>query len=220
MTDQSPSTVATPTGPTAESAPPAAITREFVRGRVRRIQEGYLRHPKSSWSRASLAQLRRGVGREVGSVPEILELTINPDAARVWSDAPTPDEIAIHTAMTLYAVHQQSLSRPMHVPRVPFGSALGAIRYVDGRESAGVVRRFQAMGTASSVEELVHHARTLITLLRRAECGFDYGLFAEDIAAFQNPRRADLVRLRWGRDFYRIAAPTPTPSTTATEEPS
>lgn len=217
MTDQSPGTGTAPTSTTADSAPHVA-TREFVARSVARIQEGYLRRPQSSWSRASLAQLRRGVGRAVGSVPEILELTVNPDAPPAWSEAPTRDEIAIHTAMTLYAVHQQSQSMPMHVPRVSFGSALGTIRYVDGQEIAGVVRRFQAVGTATSLEELVHHARTLITLLRSANRGFDYGRFADDLVAFQDPRRADLVRLRWGRDFYRVAAPATTTSTIAAEE--
>jgi len=217
MTDQSPGTGTV--GMKPESAPRVVPTREFVTRRIARIQEGYLRRPQSSWSRASLAQLRRGVGREVGAVPEILELTVNPDAPRPWSDAPTPDEIAIHTALTLYAVHQQSQSTPMHTPRVAFGSALGAIRYADGLENSGVVRRFQAMGTASSLEELVHHARSLITMLRSANRGFDYGQFAEDLVMFQKPGRADRVRLKWGRDFYRVAVP-PTTTTSATEEQS
>jgi len=214
MTDQSPG------AGTREGMPGAFVSsREFVSRQVGRIQGGYLRRPQSAWSRASLAQLRRGVGRDVGAVPEILELTVNPDAPPAWSDAPTRDEIAVHTAMTLYAVHQQSQLLPMHASRVSFGSALGAIRYVDGKENAGVVRRFQAMGTASSLEELVHHARSLITMLRSANRGFDYGQFAEDLVMFQKPGRADRVRLKWGRDFYRAAVP-PTTTTSATEEPS
>jgi CRISPR system Cascade subunit CasB len=215
MTDQ-----AFGTGATAEVASRVVTTREFVARQVSRIQAGYVRRPQAPSSRAALAQLRRGVGREVGDVPEILELTVNPDAPPAWSDAPTRDEVAIHTAMTLYAVHQQSQSAPMHDPRVTFGTALGALRYADGQENPGVIRRFQAMGTAVDLTELVHHARTLVTLLRSGGRPFDYGRFAEDLVGYQTPWRANAVRLKWGRDFYRVAASAPTTSSTsATEEP-
>jgi CRISPR system Cascade subunit CasB len=216
MTDQSPGT-----GVTADPPPRVVTTREFVARQVSRIQAGYVRRPQAPSSRAALAQLRRGVGRAVGDVPEILELTVNSGAPPAWSDAPTRDEVAIHTAMTLYAVHQQSQSAPMHDPRVAFGTALGALRYSDGQENPGVIRRFQAMGTASDLTELVHHARTLVTLLRSGGRPFDYGRFAEDLVRYQTPWRTNAVRLKWGRDFYRVAAPAPTTSSTsATEEPS
>jgi CRISPR system Cascade subunit CasB len=220
MTEELFGTGTAPTGAVMEDAPRVVSTREFVGRQVSRIQAGYVRRPQAPWSRAALAQLRRGVGRPVGEVPEILELIVNPDGPPVWSDTPTRDEVAIHTALTLYAVHQQSQSAPMHTPRVTFGSALGALRYADGQENPGVIRRFQAMGTAGDLAELVHHARTLVTLLRSAGRPFDYGRFAEDLVFYQTPWRTDTVRLRWGRDFYRVAAPTPTtPSTSATEEP-
>ncbi len=179
-------------------------TRAFVTAEVARIQAGYLRYPQSSRSRADLARLRRGVGRDAGTVPEILSLTTNPDDARsIGHEGPTADEQAIHIALTLYAVHQQSQDRRMHEPGRRFGAALGAIRYVGGEESPGVVRRFQALGTATDLRELVAHARGLVTLLRSARQGFDYGLFARDLALLQDPAHADAVRLSWGRDFYR-----------------
>ncbi|KGM13638.1 type I-E CRISPR-associated protein Cse2/CasB [Cellulomonas bogoriensis] len=192
-------------------------TRDFVTRQVGRIQAGYMRRPQQPWARAALAQLRRGVGREVGAVPEILELTVNPGAPVSGSEAPTPEENAIHLALTLYAVHQQSQSSPMHVPGVSFGTAVGSIRFRDGRENPGVVRRFQAMGTSVGLGEAAHHARTLVALLRSAGRGLDYGRFAEDLAAFQLPWRADGVRLQWGRDFYRVS-PAPSITTSPTED--
>lgn len=188
-------------------------TRTFVARTVSRVQGGYVRRPQAPWARAALAQLRRGLGRQVGEVPEILEYTVNPDAPRPWSDEPTWDERAIHIAMTLYGLHQQSQAKPMHVPGLGFGVAVGALRYAGGAENPGVLRRFQALGTATDLDELVHHARSLIALLRGAERGFDYGSFAEDLAAYQDPRRVDRVRLRWGRDFYRVTAPDQTDQT-------
>jgi CRISPR system Cascade subunit CasB len=192
-------------------------TRAFVARTVSRIQAGYVRRPQDPKARAALAQLRRGLGRDVGEVPEILEYTVNPDAPRPRSDEATHDERAIHVAMTLYGLHQQAQPQPMHVPHVGFGEALGRLRYAGGSENPGVVRRFQALGTATDLGELVHHARTLVTLLRGAGQGFDYGAFAEDLAEYQDPRRVDRVRLRWGRGFYRVAAPDQTPSIASEE---
>ena len=58
-------------------------------------------------ARGELAALRKGANRPPGELPEIWELTSVhvPDYA---GDAPTWEETAVHTAMTLYAVHQQS----------------------------------------------------------------------------------------------------------------
>lgn len=210
----------TATRRTGGGAPPGS-TSDFVGRTIAALQHGYLRVPASSSSRAALAQLRRGLGRRPGDVPEVLRLTVNPDAPEVRQDAPTADEWAIHAAMTLYAVHQQSQSRRMHVPGTRFGTALGRIRYRDGAENPGVVRRFQALGTATSLDEVLAHARALVTLLRGAGEGFDYGAFAVDLVHLQDPAHAADVRLAWGRDFYRTrpqAADATTPTTTATEE--
>lgn len=193
-------------------------TGPFVASKIAKIQGAYTHRPQAPWARAALAQLRRGLGREVGDVPEILELTVNPDAPRPGTDEPTRDERAIHVAMTLYGLHQQSQSAPMHTPGVRFGTAVGSLRFAGGVENPGVHRRFQALGTATDLGELIHHARALVTLLRAAGRGFDYGRFAEDLADFQTPGRADRVRLRWGRDFYRVTAPEQTTSATPTEE--
>ncbi|GEL46659.1 type I-E CRISPR-associated protein Cse2/CasB [Cellulomonas hominis] len=195
----------------------------FVVATIARIQSGYLRTPADPRSRAALAQLRRGVGREVGSVPEILELTTDPDA-RGGGEGPTRDERAIHGALTLYALHQQSQRRGMFVAGVSFGTALGRIKQRAGTPVPGVIRRFQALGTSSDLTEALVHARALVTLLRSADQGFDYGWFTRDLIRLQDPARADAVRLSWGRDFYRVraeptdAATDPTASTTS-EEP-
>ena len=61
---------------------------------------------------------------------------------------------------------------------------------------------------AEQWDELLHHARGLVQLLRVERQGFDYGIFADDLVRIQIPERRDDVRLRWGRAFYRV-----TPST-------
>lgn len=204
-----------PTETPAESSaqqvgtPPPGSAQGFVDAQLSRIQAGYLRYPPSSSARADLAQLRRGVGRDAGTVAEILGLTTNADAPRPRQDDPTAEECAIHTAMTLYALHQQSQGRPMHVRGRGFGAALGSIRYADGAENPGVVRRFRALGTATDLREAAAHARALVTLLRSAGQGFDYGVLARDLTRLQDPSRAPAVRLAWGREFYRARPSRP-----------
>lgn len=194
-----------------------STTGEFVARTVTALQQQHL--AESSAARAALARLRRGVGRPVGALPELLPYVLNPSAPPTRQADPTADEIAAYTALTLYAVHQQSQASPMHVPSVAFGQALSRLRGSGADENPGVVRRFQAMTTASSFDEVVHHARGLVTLLRTAGLGFDYGRFARDLVDLQNPRRADGVRLTWGRDFYRVAPHPDQPAAPdATEE--
>ncbi|AEE44657.1 type I-E CRISPR-associated protein Cse2/CasB [Cellulomonas fimi] len=201
-----------------ESTTPPRTTREFVSWQVGRLQREYLPPVQSSWARASLAELRRSLTQPLGSSPAVLEFVVNPSAPT--TDGPeTPDERSIVTALGLYAVHQQSQSVPMHLRSVGFGDAVGRIRLRDGDEVRGVTRRFQALGTAQTWDELVHHARGLVQLLRDRQQGFDYGRFAEDLVQFQHPASADRVRLRWGRAFYRVTtAPTTSTSTTTAEE--
>lgn len=202
----------------AETGPPGEGERRatvggFVSWRATQLQNGYTRYPQSARSRADLARLRRAVGRPIGTVPEALPLLVNPWAPPARGEAPTWDEIAIHTALPLFALHQQSQDRPVHRPKTSFGTALGYLRFTGGQENQGVLRRFQALGTASSFDEISAHARALITLLRGAGGTFDYGQFADDLVGLQNPRRADHIRLSWGRHFYRVL-----PSSASTEE--
>ncbi|MFC0706915.1 type I-E CRISPR-associated protein Cse2/CasB [Cellulomonas uda] len=181
---------------------------------MERLQREYL--AGTSRSRASLAHLRRSLGQPLGAVPEILELVVDPDAP-LTGGPPTPDERAVAAALGLYALHQQSLSQPMHIRGERFGTALGGIARRGGEPVPGVTRRFQALGTAESWDEVLHHSRGLVQLLRGGRRGFDYGWFAQDLAQFVDPLRRDEVRLRWGRAFYRVT-PTTEPTSTTSEE--
>ncbi|MFD7161747.1 type I-E CRISPR-associated protein Cse2/CasB [Kribbella sp. NPDC059898] len=157
------------------------------------------------WARADLARLRRGLGKAPGAVPEIWEMTIGsipPELA--WNgDEPSRAEVAAHAAFTLYALHQQAFSRPAHVAGVGFGTAVR--RLATGSAEAAVTRRFMAVSTAGSIEELLTHARGLITQLRGTGHGLDYAMLADDIHALITPNRENKVKLAWGRGFYHGA---------------
>lgn len=183
-------------------------------GRIKRLQAEYLRELPAA--RADLARLRRGLGKPAGSVPEIWEITVGavPDALSSDRDEPSQAELAAHAAFTLYALHQQSLPRPMHVPGMSFGQAVRQLHAGDDRSKEAVARRFMAVATAVSNDEVLTHVRGLVTQLRSAQIGLDYARFADEVADLLNPPKAQTVRLRWGRDFYRSSRDTDDTETT------
>ncbi|QBS41307.1 type I-E CRISPR-associated protein Cse2/CasB [Nocardia sp. CS682] len=180
--------------------------------RLNRLQEEYLRG--SPVARAELAKLRRGLGKSAGDVPEIWDSTIAavPIALRGTDSAddfgPSVAEQAAHSVLTLFAAHQQSMMVRAHVAAVSFGRAVGMLAQAEGRSAEAVTRRFMAVATAQSIDEVLMHIRGLVTQLRTAKQGFDYARLADDLVGLLTPGRAQRVRLAWGREFYRTPAPS------------
>jgi CRISPR system Cascade subunit CasB len=157
---------------------------------------------------AALARLRRGVGKQPGELLDILEFTLDHEFFAGRADgAASFNEYAAHIALTLFALHQQSKSQPMHRPGVGLGTALR--RLGDGPDIPDPIkRRFRVLGTADSVAELTHHLRGAVQLLRAGDVGLDYGLLADQLVTWQLSGGPNRVRLRWGRDFYRTDRPS------------
>ncbi|WP_314778491.1 type I-E CRISPR-associated protein Cse2/CasB [uncultured Actinomyces sp.] len=166
------------------------------------LQKRYL--DNESLGRAEVAALRKGANRAPGELPEIWELTRVevPDGA---GDAPTREEIAVHTAMTLYAVHQQSRSECMFVPGRGLGRAAHELVGTD-EENPSARARFNALVTSTTVAELRHHLRNLVSLLRSRGIALDHAMLADDIVRFQRPGGAKSVRLVWARQYYSLPA--------------
>ena len=166
------------------------------------LQKRYL--DNESLGRAEVAALRKGANRAPGELPEIWELTRVevPDGA---GDAPTREEIAVHTAMTLYAVHQQSRSECMFVPGRGLGRAAHELVGTD-EENPSARARFNALVTSTTVAELRHHLRNLVSLLRSRGIALDHAMLADDIVRFQRPGVAKSVRLAWARQYYSLPA--------------
>ncbi|WAL65968.1 type I-E CRISPR-associated protein Cse2/CasB [Amycolatopsis cynarae] len=186
---------------------PLGLVGEVVDERIGKLQTGVLANRSASV--AALARLRRAAGKPAGSMGDILEYTLDARFAPADpnDDAPTAAEKAIHVAMTLYAVHQQSQADRMHRPGHGLGRSTRALipESLDPEKSTHpVLRRFQALGTSKNLDELAHHARGLVQLLRAAKIPLDYGLLADDLLRWQKPGGASAVRLRWGREFFRI----------------
>jgi CRISPR system Cascade subunit CasB len=168
-----------------------------LNGLIRGVQEGR--------SKAELANLRKGIGRIPGDIPELWGLVLQdlPEELLSKSGEPTKAEWAVYTAITMFALHQQSKNVPMHKEKESLGKAIGAlIESEDDRERVG--RRFNTFASSTDMEEAVYHLRGLIQLLRAKSIPLDYATLACDLYDYQwSEESRARVRLRWGQDFYR-----------------
>lgn len=147
---------------------------------------------------ADLAALRRGVGRDPGSVPAMWRYytTLNAQGnltARLRAE---------HVALTLYAIHQQSIPTSMHRAGHGIGKAMADLRRHDKFSPTAVDERFGAAATATSLDEAAYHMRGLVRRLRQLPRGFDYTALYQDLVAWQYPDRIGRVRRRWGSDYF------------------
>lgn len=160
--------------------------------------------------RAQLANLRRGIGRKPGDLPELWGLLFAEMSEEMMSRSgePTREEWAIYTALTLYAQHQQGKNireKSMHCREDAGRLGYAISRLVSSEEERErIARRFNAFATAKDMQEVAYYLRGLIQLLRAEDIPLDYVRLARDLYEFQSPIFAPGVRLRWGQDFYRL----------------
>lgn len=111
---------------------------------------------------------------------------------------------AEHTALTLYAVHQQSRPKPMHITGIGLGRALRALHSGEHAKFSqeAVNRRFAAAATATSPAELALHLRGLVAQLHTIGQALDYTRLFHDLVAWQDADGIGRVRRRWGSDYF------------------
>jgi CRISPR system Cascade subunit CasB len=180
------------------------LIRAHTATKIGELQDG----KDDSEVRATLAKLRRGIGKPPGSDPELWKITLEglPPKLAGKDGIPSHGELAVHTALTLYAMHQQSKqSKHMSVPGRTLGRAVRSLamkRNGDNFENDPVKRRFVAAATSNTIQEFSHHLRGLIQLMRAEDVTLDYPELAKDLFGFQFTDGPDRMRLKWGRDFY------------------
>lgn len=167
----------------------------------------YKRDAHNSYVRAQLANLRRGVGRKPGDMPELWGLLFAdmPEQLMAAKGEPTYAEWAVYASLTLYALHQQGreiATDNMHMENVSLGQALARLVHTED-DRKRILQRFKAFATAYDITEATYYLRGLIQLLRAEGIGLDYIQLAMDLYSFQFPEEAPKVRLKWGQDFYR-----------------
>lgn len=188
---------------TTEYMPELRELGTFVDARIRPLQGGYMKDRPEAV--ALLAKLRRGAGRTLEDVPELLGLTLDHDFYEkfpVGHPHVEAAEAAAHEALTLYALHQQSKrDQGMHRRGRDLG---GAVRRLmpGGTIDEPLRRRFVQAGSAVDDGVRLDRLRGIVKLLRAADIPLDYGLLADQLYAIRafkdGPAR---VRAAWGRGF-------------------
>ncbi|MEU9313449.1 type I-E CRISPR-associated protein Cse2/CasB [Streptomyces sp. NPDC048256] len=216
---------------TTATAAPTVRSRvgDLAAAQISRWQEGYLRD--SPQDVAVLARLRRGAGRDAGDLPDLWTLVDTaPLHARRDGVRPLAEEElvradnALHAALTLWALHQQSRGARMHRSHsrarpAGLGAAVRRLMPHDGIDEP-VRKRLVRAGTAPDLTALSQRLRDLIVLLRRADVPLDYGLLAGQLYTWQQPGGADTVRREWGRSFHAGQQPAASGTNTPDDTPS
>lgn len=118
-------------------------------------------------------------------------------------------EKSILTAVQMYALHQQAkvesvlkLDYKEGERRQNLGDSLNSVRKNNDEDKA-IDRRFNAMITSSNFEELSHHLRQIIKLLKaKSEAKVDYASLADDLYWFLKNQREGL-KIKWSRSYYK-----------------
>jgi len=149
--------------------------------------------------RGALAALRRGLGKEPGTVPEMY-----PQVEPYMAGADKPRADGAYTVASLFGLHPVPWTRPEDAPRnSSFGWSLSRIRLRDGGgENEGVTRRFVA-ALSSDREALSTHLRQLLSLLhsRDDRAPVDWERLFWDIVDWEHIDRR--VQRRWAEGFWR-----------------
>lgn len=196
---------------------PADQLANTTRAKVHRLQGPYLSGTPTAVR--TLAVLRRQASASALD-PEVWDEFFDrvPDQLIGRGDEPSDAERALQAALVLYAIHQQSRGTAMHQSGATLGQAVR--RLSNGATEAATVRRFKALGSSSTWEEVLHHLRGLVTQLRGQGITLDYGLLARDLLFLQEPATAAGVRRRWGRDLHRAAPDERTENLDSTTGPA
>ena len=178
--------------------------------------------PQSHLARAQLAELRKSSSLNIMDNPlalgKVLFIMRGDFVEKLAgkTDEPSPSEQAAFAALTLFGLHMQSATKPMHTAEISFARACGKL-YATGT-SESIKSRVDAMLLARDEKSRLLQIRSLVSLLRSKELPCDYGKLASDLRALMNPKRRPGVQLRWGRDFANGSFQTESTSETKTSD--
>ena len=156
---------------------------------------------EETYDKATLAKIRKTLGKPLSEATEMWPILFKnlPEEFLSFYQQPSYEELAIYTALQLYALHQQGVSTSVMLdeskPYENIGSALGKLRKED--DTTAIDRRFNTMITSSTFEELTYHLRHLISLLKVGSpvIQVNYADLANDLYWFlNNGQENDLLK--------------------------
>lgn len=151
-----------------------------------------------------LAELRRGVGKQPGELPELWGMIFEdmPEELLGKYSEPSKAEWAVYISLTLYALHSQSSDTDMNVEKISVGAA--AARIVDEKQDnmERIMNRMSRILNFNTIKDIERHLRSLTELMKNDGVGLDYEMLARDLFLLQSAEYSKSVKLKWGRDFY------------------
>lgn len=195
----------------------ADIVRQAAHGHITGLQSGYTRDRPDAVG--ALARIRRGAGKPIHSIPDLWGLTGTELLHQRIDERRRPDDFvraenAVHIAVTLWALHQQSRrDAPMHLAG---GPQLGrAVRDIMPRDEIDepLRRRFVRVGTSTSLDMLAQRLRDIVLVLRQHAQPMDYSALAAQLYLWQLPAYRNGVHRAWGRNFHARAQTVPAAAT-------
>lgn len=168
---------------------------------------------ETSSTKATLANLRNSIGKPLSESLAIWPLMFEnlPEEFLSQSQLLSKKEIAIITALQLYALYRQGKKTPIfQEPKEARSQNIGCSFSVlrTGDNAVSTDRRFNALVTAATYDELSHHLRQMINLLKAKTSGeaeIDFGKLAQDLYLFLIGKD-EKIRLNWARSYYRSYA--------------
>lgn len=162
---------------------------------------------KTSAVRATLANLRNSIGRPMSKSLDVWRIMYEylPEEFLSKTEKMTPHEKSILNTLQLYAIHRQGNTENVNIGKNEaswknIGYSLSILRTDDNQ--VAMDRRFNAMITASSYDEFVHHLRHMLKLLKKyPSAKIDYPRLAEDLYRFLIGNK-ESVRINWARSYY------------------
>ena len=153
--------------------------------------------------RGMMANLRRGVSRKPDEIPELWGMIFDRMPEKLLGkNQISYAEWAVYTALTLYAMHQQSSDRNMHQKDISVGQASAKL-IKNEEDTERILKRLNLVVTAVSPEDLAYHLRSMVQLFRQEEITLDYARLASELYWFHREESAQNIKLNWGRDFWR-----------------
>ena len=167
---------------------------------------------QTSSTKAYLASLRQSINKDVHRATSVFPILFSniPNEYLGRAGDLTDGERSIILALQLFALHQQGRDQSVNVKSSDskvekalsdLGGSLRTLRAAD--DSQAVDRRFNAMITATSFNELANHLRHLIKLLKsKTDTKVNYAKLAQDLFWFQKGYESR-IRLKWSRSYYK-----------------
>lgn len=162
-------------------------------------------------TKAIFANIRNSINKDSSMNVDALAFVFQkiPDEFLGFNKNLNDYEKAILTAVQMYALHQQAKADSVlklyykeGERRQNLGDSLNSMRKNNDEDKA-IDRRFNAMITSSNFEELSHHLRQMIKLLKaKSDAKVDYASLADDLYWFLK-NQGEGLKIKWSRSYYK-----------------